>query len=148
MPRITEVSVREIAVADAEIAAALCGELGYPADPSEIERRIRKIHEMPDHTVIVACVEEQVAGWIDVGIIQHFQSERYGEIGGFVVARGHRSSGIGRELIRRAEEWVAARGVKKILVRSQLVREAAHRFYLREGYSHTKTSAVFTKPLA
>ena len=144
----SEVSVREIAVADAEIAAGLCGELGYPADPFEIEQRIRRIHTMPDHTVFVACVEQQVAGWIDVGIIQHFQSEPYGEIGGFVIAAGHRSLGIGREVIQRAEEWVAARGVRKILVRSQLVREAAHRFYLREGYAHTKTSAVFMKALA
>jgi hypothetical protein len=27
------------------------------------------------------------------------------------------------------------------------MREAAHRFYLREGYERTKTSAVFTKKL-
>jgi hypothetical protein len=32
-------------------------------------------------------------------------------------------------------------------VRSQIIREDAHRFYLREGYSKVKTSVVFEKPL-
>jgi hypothetical protein len=34
-----------------------------------------------------------------------------------------------------------------MLVRSQIKREDAHRFYLREGYVRTKTSVVFTKEL-
>lgn len=139
------ISVREITLADAEAAARLCGELGYPLDPSEIEQRIQGFSAMPDHTVFVACLEQRVVAWIDIGIVHHFQSEPYGEIGGFVVASGYRSTGIGRELMRHAEEWVSARGVRKMLVRSQITREAAHRFYLRQGYSHTKTSAVFTK---
>jgi hypothetical protein len=37
--------------------------------------------------------------------------------------------------------------LKSIVVRSRATREAAHRFYLREGYTQTKTSAVFTKSL-
>jgi hypothetical protein len=34
-----------------------------------------------------------------------------------------------------------------MVVRSQMAREAAHRFYVREGYRQTKTSAVFSKSL-
>jgi hypothetical protein len=34
-----------------------------------------------------------------------------------------------------------------MVVRSQVAREAAHRFYLRHGYERTKTSAVFSKVL-
>ncbi len=139
--------VREITIADAPAAAALCLELGYQASAASLEQRIRGFDTMPDHTVLVACADQQVVGWIDVGIVHHFQSDPYGEIGGFVVAAGYRSLGIGRALIQKAEEWVAGRSVKKILVRSQLFREAAHRFYLRQGYLQTKTSAVFTKPL-
>jgi hypothetical protein len=33
------------------------------------------------------------------------------------------------------------------IVRSRITREAAHRFYLREGYTIEKTSLVFSKQL-
>jgi GNAT superfamily N-acetyltransferase len=143
-----DLCVRPITVADAPTAAALCLELGYPAPAAILEQRIRCFETMPDHTVLVACTNQYVVGWIDVGIVHHFQSDPYGEIGGFIVAASYRGSGIGRALIKKAEGWVADRGVKKMLVRSQVAREAAHRFYLREGYVQTKTSAVFTKPLS
>ena len=58
-----------------------------------------------------------------------------------------RSTGVGALLVHRAEQWARERGFDAILVRSQIMREAAHRFYLREGYERTKTSAVFTKKL-
>jgi GNAT superfamily N-acetyltransferase len=51
-------------------------------------------------------------------------------------------------LVTRAEQWALSRGVKEMLVRSRISREDAHRFYLREGYERTKTSAVFGKHLA
>ena len=41
--------------------------------------------------------------------------------------------------------WAREHGFGSILVRSQVMREDAHRFYLREGYAQTKTSAVFSK---
>jgi GNAT superfamily N-acetyltransferase len=59
--------------------------------------------------------------------------------------RAKRSHGVGRRLVAVAEEWARQHGLKSIVVRSRATREAAHRFYLREGYTQTKTSAVFTK---
>jgi GNAT superfamily N-acetyltransferase len=93
-------------------------------------------------------VSGEVVGWIDVSAAHHLQSEPLAEIGGLVVASEARSGGIGRRLVERAEEWAVQRGLKSILVRSQVARAAAHRFYLREGYERIKTSAVFTKKLA
>jgi GNAT superfamily N-acetyltransferase len=96
----------------------------------------------------VACRDSIVIGWIDVGIVHHLQVEPSGEIGGLVVSHACRSLGIGAKLVWRAEEWVRERGVTRVVVRSNVTREAAHRFYLREGYERTKTSAVFSKTLA
>jgi GNAT superfamily N-acetyltransferase len=87
-------------------------------------------------------------GWIDIGIVHHLQSEPYGEIGGFVVSEKYRSTGIGKQLIARAEQWMRVHGLQRALVRSQVSREPAHRFYLRAGYARVKTSAVFEKILA
>jgi len=87
-------------------------------------------------------------GWIDVSVVYHLQNEPYGEIGGLVVASDFRSVGIGQKLLRRAEEWIRdEKTLARVVVRSQISREAAHRFYLREGYSRWKTSAVFSKEL-
>ena len=101
----------------------------------------------PDHIVYVACLDQEVAGWIDVSVTHHLQSDPRAEIGGLVVSSKLRSRGIGRVLVARAEQWARERGLQSVVVRSQISLEAAHNFYLREGYARTKTSAVFTKQL-
>lgn len=132
---------------DAESAAKLSGELGYPVSPEAMQGRIQALCRSSDHIVFVACNSEAVVGWIDVGIVHHLQAEVYAEIGGLVVSSEHRNRGIGRQLVAAAEQWAISRGFSKMLVRSRTSREAAHRFYKREGYEHTKTSVVFTKSL-
>jgi GNAT superfamily N-acetyltransferase len=141
-------SIRPIEAADAEAAAALCAELGYPVSTVVLEQRIRTLAILPSHVVMVACGQDgRLIGLIDVSISHHLPSEPYGEIGGMVVSEGCRGNGVGRALLAAAEHWISERGIRKALVRSRVVRERAHRFYLREGYSHTKTSAVFVKSL-
>ena len=130
---------------DAERAAELSGELGYPATADAMHARLSQLSSLEDHIVYAACVLGEVAGWIDVGIVHHLQSPSYGEIGGLIVSSAYRGQGIGKELVKVAEQWIAARGITTILVRSQVAREAAHRFYLQQNFSHVKTSAVFTK---
>ncbi len=139
--------IREIALTDAKAAAQLSGELGYPAEVDEMEQRIHVVNSSRGRVVYVAQIAAYVIAWIDVSIVHHLSSGAQGEIAGFVVSAEHRGSGIGRKLIAKAEEWVAAQGVATMIVRSRTTREAAHRFYLREGYTQTKTSAVFSKQL-
>jgi GNAT superfamily N-acetyltransferase len=139
--------IREIALADAEAAAQLCEELGYPASIDAIRKRIAALQTLPDHMVYVICTGDMVIGWIDVRITQHLQTEPFGEIGGLVVSSAYRSRGVGQKLLAHAEHWIADQGITDIVVRSRITRESAHRFYLREGYSLTKTSAVFSKTL-
>jgi GNAT superfamily N-acetyltransferase len=79
--------------------------------------------------------------------VEHLQADVRAEIGGLVVAAGCRSQGIGARLVGHAEQWARERGMCGMVVRSQIKREDAHRFYLREGYERTKTSAVFSKEL-
>ncbi len=110
--------------------------------------RIRRLADSTGHAVFVGCVDGGVVAWIDVGIVAHLQSDPAAEIGGFVVASGFRSTGIGSKLLARAEQWAKERGLNRMVVRSQIKREAAHRFYIREGYERVKTSHVFAKALA
>jgi GNAT superfamily N-acetyltransferase len=139
-------TLRDIQVEDAVTAAELSAQFGYPVNKTVMEERIQRLTR-DSHTVIVACNNEAVVGWIDVGVVEHLQSGVYAEIGGLVVSEVCRSQGIGARLVEAAEQWALERGVIRIVVRSQMAREAAHRFYRRQGYAQTKTSAVFAKVL-
>jgi len=140
-----DLQTREITLSDASAAAELSGELGYPVSPEVMQQRIASLSA--DHVVYVACLDGEVVGWIDVSLTHHLQSDPRAEIGGLVVSSKVRSRGIGRVLVASAEQWALERGLNSVVVRSQIAREAAHNFYLREGYARTKTSAVFTKQL-
>lgn len=133
---------------DADAAARLCGELGYPVDTAAMRVRLDLLLDLPDHGIFVACLGGEVLGWIHVSAVLHLQSEPRAEIGGLVVTERARGKRVGAELVACAEDWARENGFDAVLVRSQIKREDAHRFYLREGYRQTKTSAVFTKTLA
>ncbi len=141
------VLIRQISPDDAAAAAALSAELGYPVSPEAMRARIEDLLPLSDHAIYVACADANVLGWIDIAIARHLASDARVEIGGLVVAEEARGRGIGRLLVAEAEKWATERGLASVLVRSQIKRDDAHRFYLREGYARTKTSAVFTKDL-
>jgi GNAT superfamily N-acetyltransferase len=130
---------------DAEALSALSSELGYPAPTDVLRGRI--VDLTLQHAVFVAEVEHRVVGWIDVGLSFHLQSGLRAEIGGLVVSAESRNQGIGRQLLLRAEQWGREKGMSEVLLRSNTKRADAHRFYLRENYKQTKTSAVFLKKL-
>jgi GNAT superfamily N-acetyltransferase len=133
---------------DAERVASLSSELGYPVNSAVMAARIERLNACGSRHALVACPGEgSVAGWIEMEVVEHLTSDRTVSISALVVAKGMRSQGIGKMLLREAEQWAKLRGVRRMLVRSRVAREDAHRFYEREGYIRVKTSAVFEKPL-
>jgi GNAT superfamily N-acetyltransferase len=140
--------IRPIREEDARTVAVLCEQLGYPADMPAVLARVRQIAADPNRTVLVACVDDAVVGWMDLSIEYHLQSEPVALIGGLVVAEAMRGQAIGGQLCQAAEGWARGRGMTRIRVRSNAIRERAHAFYLRDGYARVKTSAVFEKTLA
>jgi GNAT superfamily N-acetyltransferase len=140
--------IRPIREEDAEAAAELCSQLGYSTDASMLLDRIRQIASDANRAVLVAYLGERVVGWIDLSIEYHLQSEPAALIGGLIVAESVRGQGIGRQLCQAAEAWAQDRGITRIRVRSNAIRERAHAFYLRDGYARVKTSAVFEKRLS
>jgi GNAT superfamily N-acetyltransferase len=85
------------------------------------------------------------AGWLHVAEIRTLESEPYAEIVGLVVDASRRSSGIGAFLVQAAIAWAAERGLDEIRVRSNVVRQRAHRFYERLGFDVIKTQKVFRR---
>jgi GNAT superfamily N-acetyltransferase len=141
-------SVRGIAREDAAAVADLCVQLGYEASQAAIEERITVLLSNAEAQVaLVACAGEEVVGWIEASIVRHLQSAPHALIGGLVVKDGVRGLGVGKRLCAEVEAWSRNKGLTVLRVTSRSTREGAHRFYLREGYRQTKTSAVFEKVL-
>jgi predicted N-acetyltransferase YhbS len=141
-------SVRVIAREDAAAVAELSGQLGYEASATEAAERIAVLLACAESQVaFVACLGDEVVGWIEASIVHHLQSPAHSMIGGLVVKDGVRGLGVGNRLCAEVEDWSRSKGMGVIRVTSRSTREGAHRFYLREGYRQTKTSAVFEKVL-
>ena len=141
------VSIRRLTVDDAEAAAELSSQLGYPSSPDDLRKRIEELSHTTDRVAFAAVVDGQMVGWIDAAMERHLQHAASAVIGGLVVREEMRGQGVGRRLCVEVEEWARSKSVPLVRVRSQIKREDAHRFYLRDGYRQVKTSLVFEKPV-
>ncbi len=140
-------SIRLLTVDDAEAAAELSGQLGYSCAVEDLRDRIEELSRAADRVAFAAVVDGQIVGWIDAAMERHLQSPASAVIGGLVVREDTRGLGVGKRLCLEVEEWARSKSVPLVRVRSQIKREDAHRFYLRDGYRMVKTSLVFEKLL-
>jgi GNAT superfamily N-acetyltransferase len=146
--RAAGVLVRVISHEDAAAVAELSRQLGYEVSVEMVAEQMGRLSSRGGSQVaFVACVGEDVVGWIEATITRHLQYAPYSLIGGLVVREGMRSLGIGKRLCSEVEAWSREKGVAVVRVTSRSTREDAHRFYLRDGYERIKTSAVFEKVL-
>ena len=133
---------------DAHALADLTTQLGYPTASTELAERLSPLLETTHHSVLVATGEDdRPVGWIHVTIDVGLEHAPTASVHGLVVDEGHRSDGIGAALLAAGERWALERGLDRMVVRSRVARERAHRFYEREGYSLEKTSRVYVKPI-
>ena len=140
--------VRTIAPEDAGQLAELCAQLGYEVSAEAVSQRICRLASCgDDHVALVACMGTEVVGWIEAELTHHLQSPVHALITGLVVRDGIRSVGVGKQLSAEVETWARSNGIAILRVTSRMTRERAHRFYLREGFTQVKASAVFEKVL-
>jgi GNAT superfamily N-acetyltransferase len=143
-----DLKIRHAKSADAPRLAELSGQLGYPATAAQIRMRLRKIQPASQNAVFVAdAAKGGVIGWLHVSREALLECDVRAEVNGLVVAEGHRSSGAGAQLLAAAEDWARKHDCVSMSVRSNVIRERAHKFYERNGYEHYKTQKSFRKPL-
>ncbi len=143
-----ELRLRRAKSADAQQIAVLSGQLGYPATAAQMRKRLLGIKPASQHAVFVAeSAKDGVIGWVHVSRQPLLEVEIRAEVNGLVVCEGQRSLGAGARLLAAAEYWARKHGCKSMSVRSNVIRERAHKFYERNGYEHYKTQKSFRKPL-
>lgn len=141
-------TIRVAMSADAEELAKLSGQLGYPADPASVLRRLDGVTAHQAGVVLVAIDRQGgLGGFAHVEPRRPLIAEPFAELAALVVSEAARGQRIGSALLAAAEAWAREQGFADMRVRSNILRERAHRFYLREGYVEKKRQAIFLKQL-
>jgi GNAT superfamily N-acetyltransferase len=152
----SQLKIRRARRSDAASLAQLSGQLGYPATRPQIARRLGKLAPASRHALFVAEVKDagsnrgaagSLIGWLHVSITNLLEVDTRAEVNGLIVAEGQRSLGAGARLLEAAEEWARRHGCASVNLRSNVIRERAHKFYERQGYEHYKTQKAFRKSL-
>lgn len=127
--------------------AQLAGELAYPTTAREMKTRLAQVMPAADHCVFVADEGGEAIGWLHVSVSPLLEVPRRAEVNTLIVSGKHRSRGAGALLLDAAEAWSRKKKCVSMSVRSNVIRERAHKFYERQGYEHYKTQKAFRKPL-
>jgi GNAT superfamily N-acetyltransferase len=144
-----KICVRAARDEDVPALAALSGQLGYPVGETEMAERLARVRAQRLGEVFVGLLEDEpgVRGWTHVVPRLQLEETPFAELAGLVVAESARGLGVGAALLAAAEGWAREAGFALMRVRSNVVRERAHRFYEREGYCLVKRQAVFHKSI-
>ena len=143
-----EIRVRRARASDVAQLAPLCGQLGYPSSEEEVRGRLAGIEAAPLHELWVAETSDgKLAGFLNAFVMRTIDTDARVEVAALVVDDAQRSLGVGALLIAQAEAWGREHGCKTIGLRSNVIRDRAHKFYVRLGYVHYKTQKAFRKTL-
>lgn len=142
-----QLTIRDAALADAARIAELSTQLGYPSTTEQVLVRLRTLPQDGTHAVYVAENNDGVVGWVHVYEHLPVCHDRVAEVAGLVVDASCRASGVGKRLMDAAENWAREKGLDTVVLRSNVIREAAHKFYEKLGYSRIKTQHAFRKVL-
>jgi GNAT superfamily N-acetyltransferase len=111
------------------------------------ERLKRTLGQRNGACFVAETPEHGVVGWAHVSVTPLLEVERRAEVNGLVVDETVRSRGAGGSLLDVAEKWARKMRCAGMSVRSNVIRDRAHLFYLRQGYEHYKTQKAFRKAL-
>jgi predicted N-acetyltransferase YhbS len=144
----TSIAIRPYQSTDLGAITELMDDLGYPTKLEDMQKRMRKIESLSDYYTFVAELEGQVAGMIGVRDVYYYEGDGLvTHISLLVVKTDYQGQGIGRELLRFAEERAKQNGSSSLYLTSGMKPERlrAHAFYERNGFA--KNGYRFVKPL-
>lgn len=142
------VSIRALLESDADAVHRLAVQLGYPTQLALTKARVRAVLSSDVADAFVAEDSEgRVLGWAHVFAAPFLESGPNAELGGLVVEESARGRGIGTALVARAEAWTRERGIRKLCLRSNVIRTEAHAFYQKLGFAVQKSQFKFQKEI-
>ena len=141
------VTVRAMMVADLGAVRDLMMQLGYDVAPDVLEARFAAVAVQADHAVFVAETDGAVTGLVHVFARPALEKPVEAVVQSLVVESTARGSGIGRELMARAEAWAHDRGLGSVALYTTVTRTEARAFYAALGYNEVAQSALLRRKL-
>ncbi|GGO04010.1 GNAT family N-acetyltransferase [Saccharibacillus kuerlensis] len=140
--------LRTATCGDAAVLTELMRKLSYPTTPSVMREQLEARENNPNYCTYLAEQDGRAIGMISLRLIPARGSEaQMVQIAGLIVDEACRGCGIGRQLVRQAEDWALESG-SKFLFLTGINREdrlGAHNFYQRAGFE--KFGCKFIKSL-
>jgi aminoglycoside 6'-N-acetyltransferase I len=121
-------------------------------DPDELKKDADRILGSPERNgVLVAALPGgKIAGFIEVSLREWAEgcsTSPVGYIEGWYVQPDHRLSGVGKRLVRAAEDWARALGCQEMASDAELGNEASRLAHLALGYGEAARLICFAKKL-
>jgi len=139
----TNTIIREADKSDIDQLQILLSELGY--EVSTIDLLYRMEHAFSHSVIFVAVQRDHIVGLIQGQVNIRLAEGKYGEIVALVVKSGSRGTGIGKKLLSMLVDHLRELGCETYIVRANVLRQEAHRFYLSQGFEETKIQKVFKR---
>ncbi|WP_232510213.1 GNAT family N-acetyltransferase [Paenibacillus crassostreae] len=133
---------------DLERLTALMRELNYPTTLAVMKERMEEMESSPLHCTLIAEVNDKVVGEISLrNVVSYANAEPSTQITSIVVDKDYHGQGIGKRLVRNAEEWSKSNGSKLLFLKSgnRVERAPARSFYKHIGF--TNVGYLFSKSL-
>ena len=135
-------AIREATLADIEGIHLVSSYLGYKASPEEeSQKHLEEILASDCHIVWIYAEENKIKGWLHLFTAVRLASPKFAEIGGLVVDKSCRGSGIGGKLVGKAIQW-SKQNELSLRVRCNSEREDANKFYESLGFKSKKLQKV------
>jgi GNAT superfamily N-acetyltransferase len=127
--------IRQATSADASAIKKLLIQLGYPQLTVDQTNQKISTYSQENYALLVIEAEENVAGFISLHWFDIFHSMgKIGRMSAFCVDESYRSQGLGKQLLKAAEDFLIAQGCNKLEVTSNEKRIRTHKFYADCGY--------------
>jgi len=136
-------TIRTAVTEDLERIVHLFGQLGYLAEPEQVEKQL---HAMRCGSLGQAFVAEDCGSTVGVAIVHimkplHVKGS-WALLSALVVDDQCRGSGVGAHLLTAAERFAMQHGCSQIELSSSIARTRAHLFYEQNGYEEKRMRFV------
>lgn len=144
------IQLRDASLKDLAQLEVLSDQLGYPQSPQDLKRHFELVCESSHRLMVAELMDGPSPIIVGAALYRKdvtlFEEPRL-EIDALVVDEAQRGHGIGKIFLKEADRLCREWGYSVVRLSSNAKRARAHEFYLREGFTVTKTSLQFEKKL-
>lgn len=138
-----------MAASDLQAVVPLAAQLGYKSSLEELESRFLYLAGDESTGLFVGVSEENlVIAFMQLQESSSLMTGPRAELNAIVVDQSVRGRGLGKQMMKVAEDWVRLRRLPKVRLGSRTSRKDTHEFYKKSGFTVEKEWFVFSKPVS